>query len=890
MSKRRYSQNHRYAIPYTGEEVYFHWVNKDQYYIKTDESLRNYQWKSLTGVFVRFRADVVDTEKDNVQGAQRFFIPKFENTKWNSIRRFLTIPFDYRPLTNDEKKKYTGSNKQKKIINASLKEINEHITDEDVISALSSLRNPNAIGESETHLEYHLRQYTRRNTSDFFIHKNLEKFLSNELDFYLKNEVLNIEIIERAGISSMERWFNLINLIKSIGTQIIQFLAQIEEFQKMLWEKKKFVIETNYCIAIHRIPLEFHEEIVNNEEQWKEWASLSLLGDAFDGLTQSGSYDDRSNFIKQNDSLMLDTIHFNENFVDRLLASFDDIDVEIVGLLVHGDNWQAPRLLQTRYHNALRCVHIDPPYNTATGGFLYKNNYQHSSWLSMMHDRIDVAIPMINSEGAFLCHIDEHEQERLHALFSKMRIPDGGTIIWDKKNPILRGKITARHEYILWRTWDASEIRMPSPNRMEIMKTATYLLNKHGENNDECRKDFHNWVKAQNHFSGGEKAYSYIDDDGRVYQSVYMGAPVPMNDRKFHIPLIHPITNKPCPVPPNGWSRSPETINNLLDENRIIFGADEKVQPRKKEFIDPKQPMQSVIQDGKRGLNDLRSLGGLDFPYCHPVSLYETLLDGATSQSESLVMDHFAGSGTTAHAVINLNRRDQVKRKFILVEVGEQFDTVLLPRIKKVAFSSEWKKGIPYGHTEKDRSLRIVKYMRLESYEDALDSIEFDSQDTSKLENTIEDYTLKYMLKWETKDCETFLNPVKLMTPFDYQLNLYVNGENLNWKVDMAETFNYLLGMKVRTRQVHMDENRRYLIFQGETREHPNRITVIIWRNTVDWKEIDLERDKKFVSEKKIIEEADVIYVNGMSSIVGAKPIEPIFKDKMFANVSKSPQ
>ena len=221
-----------------------------------------------------------------------------------------------------------------------------------------------------------------------------------------------------------------------------------------------------------------------------------------------------------------------------------------------------------------------------------------------------------------------------------------------------------------------------------------------------------------------------------------------------------------------------------------------------------------------------------------------------------------------------------------LVEVGEQFDTVLLPRIKKVVFSSEWKKGKPHSPAELDTSVRIIKYMRLESYEDALDSIEFEQKNTSKLESIIEDYTLKYMLKWETKDCETFLNPTKLIAPFDYQLNAYVNGELSKRRVDIAETFNYLIGLKVQTRQVLMDDSRRYLVFRGETREHPNRITVIIWRNTVDWNETDLARDKKFVNKKKITQGADVIYVNGMSSILGGSPIEPVFKDRMFTVVS----
>ena len=100
-----------------------------------------------------------------------------------------------------------------------------------------------------------------------------------------------------------------------------------------------------------------------------------------------------------------------------------------------------------------------------------------------------------------------------------------------------------------------------------------------------------------------------------------------------------------------------------------------------------------------------------------------------------IVLDYFAGSGTTGHAVINLNREDGGERKFILVEMGEHFDTVLLPRIKKVIYAPEWKAGKPQRMATKEeaeRSPRIVKYIRLESYEDALDGIGFD-EDAGRL-------------------------------------------------------------------------------------------------------------------------------------------------------------
>ena len=890
ISKRRYSRNHRYAIPYNGEEVHLHWANSDQYYIKTDEHFHSYQWKSPTGVTVHFQVVAADVEQSNVKGERRFFVPRWADAKWESGSRTLAVPFDFRPLTANERAEYGRSNQQERIIATSPDQFPTHIKDPDALAVLTSERSRNADGEPLTHLEHHLRRYTRRNDSDFFIHKNLQEFLYRELDFYLKNEVLNLETLETAGEQAADGWFQLLRLIKAIGGQIIDFLAQIEGFQKMLWEKRKFITETNYCVAVRCIPAEFHAEIAANEAQWAEWRSLSVLGGEAANLVDSDTAaDKRMDCVKLRGTLMLDTAHFSETFTDRLLASIDDLDETTDGLLVHGDNWQAPRLLQGRYQDAVQCVHIDPPYNSATSGFLYKNSYQHSSWLAMMRDRVEAGIALMDPGGAFVCHIDEHEHERLHVLFSHIGIPDGGTIVWDKKNPMLgRKQIATQHEYALWRTWNQATVLMRSANVRAILDKAKLIIRSQGGVNDLSRERFRTWLRAQSEFSGGERAYKYLDDDGRVYRLAAMGAPEPRKDKKFHIPLIHPETNKPCPVPPNGWSRTPETLRKLMEKDGIIFGNDESVQPQRKVLLKKRQ-MPSVIRDAGRGKGDLDKLG-LVFPYCHPVSLYEELVGAAAAQIDAHVMDHFAGSGTTAHAVVNLNRADGGRRKFILVEVGEQFDAVLLPRLKKVAFSSVWKDAKPQemmADNEVQGSPRIIKYVRMESYEDALDSIEFDQRAGELgLEDKIEGYLLNYMLKWETKDSETLLNPSKLIAPFDYRLRVHANGDTVERRVDVAETFNYLLGLQVQTRRVYVDGDRRYLVFRGETREQLGRCAVVIWRNTIEWDEAELKRDREFVTENGITEGADTIYVNGMSSILGGKPIEPLFKARMFAGVS----
>ena len=881
ISKRRYSRSERYAIPYNGEEVHLHWANNDQYYIKSDEYFRNYDWKAPNKVAVHFRIKNADVEQNNLIGDRRFFIPLVAETTWDTAGDVIMIPFEYRPLSSQETKIYGSKNQQDKIIAEAIPNFNELMKgNARAMAALEGKHRRNG-NDSASHLEYHLRQYVRRNNSDFFIHKHLPAFLIRELDFYLKNEVLNLDNLVTAGQDITEGWFQQIRLTKAVGNQIIDFLAQIEGFQKMLWEKRKFITETQYCITMSNIHSAFYPDIVVNDTQWEEWEELF-------GLDIS---DRSSAFLESYPTLILDTRHFCQKFVDKLLSHFD-LDNMTDGLLVHGENWQALNLIQEKYIGQIKCIHIDPPYNTQTSGFLYKNDFQHSSWLTMMQNRILAAIPMLHESGAFLSHIDENEYEVLHLLFNKIGIPDGGTIIWDKKNPMLgRKKIATQHEYVLWRTWNESSVYIRPKNIRAILNKAESIVSKYETVNEKCRHEFRIWIKNKKGLTGGERAYNNIDSNGRVFQSVAMGAPEPRNDPKFHVPLTHPITMKECPVPSNGWSRTPETLQELIAKDEVLFGKDETVQPRKKVYLSAEtgRQLSSVIRNSSRGKNDVDKIG-LEFPYCHPLSLYEELFGAAASRSRDVVLDHFAGSGTTGHAIISLNQEDGGRRKFVLVEMGEHFETVLLPRIKKVTFTPEWKAGKPQHSDTKnkaERSPRIVKYIRLESYEDALDSIEFEqTSEQMELTEATNEYLLKYMLKWETKGSETLLNVAKLASPFSYRLRVHVNGEKQERAVDVAETFNYLLGLKVQKREVFADSGRRYLVYRGETRDRPGHRVVVIWRETEGWTDADFARDRDFVAQNSLSGNADAVYVNGDSAIPGAKPIEPVFKDRMFARVN----
>lgn len=280
ISKRRYSKRERYAIPYNGEEVYLYWANHDQYYVKTAEYFTDYAFTSPGGVNVHFKLKAADVEQNNVQGEKRFFLPWLAEIAWSEAARNLAIPFEYRPLTEQENIAYGQKNQQEAIIAKALEEIPKRLSSKIAglaLAALTAERHKTSDGEPVTFLEHHLRQYTRRNTSDFFIHKDLRGFLSRELDFFLKNEVLNLDEIEASGEDRSESWFQTMRLMKAIGARIIEFLNQIEEFQKMLWEKRKFITETGYCITVGSIDESFYAEIAACDSQWDEWKTLFHL-------------------------------------------------------------------------------------------------------------------------------------------------------------------------------------------------------------------------------------------------------------------------------------------------------------------------------------------------------------------------------------------------------------------------------------------------------------------------------------------------------------------------------------------------------------------------------------------------------------------------------------
>lgn len=232
-----------------------------------------------------------------------------------------------------------------------------------------------------------------------------------------------------------------------------------------------------------------------------------------------------------------------------------------------------------------------------------------------------------------------------------------------------------------------------------------------------------------------------------------------------------------------------------------------------------------------------------------------------------------------------MNRRDDGERKYVLCEMGQYFDTVLRPRLLKVIYSTEWKTGKP---VDRAGSTHILKYLRLESYEDALSNLRLRAdapgQGGLDLDALPEVYRLGYWLDVETCGSASLLDVEQLERPFDYVLSVHDGKAARTQSVDLAETYNYLIGLIVRQRRVLDRDGCRYLLYTGRTRAD-DAATAVLWRDIKGWKEADFAAERDWIASAAPFGEAVVIYVNGDSAIPGAQSLDPVFHARMFAPV-----
>ena len=901
ISQRRY-KGETYAIPYAGEEVMLHWANKDQYYTKSSESFSNYGFKLDDGRSVNFHLVAADTAKDNRKDNdkdRRFvlatpqtvtridddgeeyeenILPIEELTDIDG-NVALTIRFEYKAMPKNTKQDVL-------VINAANTVLGDEIVSNRWL-ALGS-RAPTEKNPQRTLLEKHLTDYTIKNTADYFIHKDLGGFLRRELDFYIKNEVMHLDDVQNAStFANIEKSLRMIQCLRVVALELISFLAQLEDFQKKLWLKKKFVVSSHYCITIDRVPEALYIEIAANEKQWVQWHQLGVWENKSVGTLED---------LKAAPYRMVDTSLFGKTFKAKLLQAIDDLDEQTDGLLIHSENFQALQLMQKRYREKIKCIYMDPPYNTEEdrkhGRFLYKDGFSSSSWMSLIAQTLDVQSELSSKQGVFFCSIDDNQKSNLTTLIkSKYGSANllADMIVLTGANQSGTGvKIQTNTENCISFCLDV--------NHVEIIHV------------DPVAEELRNLNDAPTPLSTREDmGYSiYYNKETKhcIPMMDYDKSKIPSNsEEEVYNNDLDLISQGYVPIRPgmrNGllhrWRWGLEGFKKRLDEVVVVDGKNGySVKFKQKGFNAPKNIMN--FSTGTTELNNLfNEFSG--FVYPKSTEFIKRLLSIGT-YSNSIVLDCFGGSGSTGHAVINLNRKDKSNRKYILVEQGDYFNIVLKPRIQKVVYSADWKEGKP---TAPETGIsHCFKVLKLESYEDTLNNLQLvrTNEQGVLLKNLSkqaqEDYLLHYMLDVESRG--SLLSVDDFNKPFDYEMNIATDsaGAYESKKIDLVETFNYLIGLKVK--QIDAQVERGYLTVIGTL---PNgESCLVLWRDcdVLDYEGVSKLCDRLAINPAD--SEFDVVYINGDHNIptvltqtadeggatrlLKLRQIEPEFLECMFS-------
>jgi len=228
-----------------------------------------------------------------------------------------------------------------------------------------------------------------------------------------------------------------------------------------------------------------------------------------------------------------------------------------------------------------------------------------------------------------------------------------------------------------------------------------------------------------------------------------------------------------------------------------------------------------------------------------------------------------------------LNKEDSGNRKCILIEQGDYTYTVIIPRIKKIAYTFDWKDGYPKD--DKMNGLGVFfKYQRLEQYEEALENIAFSKKEgEQQQELEFDEYIPKYFLQFETRESPTLVNTDAMVNPWNYRLNVWDGYTYDNSQaVDLIETFNYLIGLHIHKFQTKDFKGKRYQFVYGSNNH--NKLILVVWRDISKWQLSDFETDGMLLTAELQQWTYDQLYINGQAHIADYQPIEEVFKTKMM--------
>ena len=709
-----------YEQVYTNEQdVVLFWKTARLYYVKTD---RLFQSMTVEVDGFRFHFDVSQLEHKRANEKRELIYAYKERQQDGTI--VFTVHYS-------EKGRKTN-----------IDDIRRAIRD-----ALGLTCHTDAVPTEET-LQKAFRIFERQSEVDYFLCKDAKSFLREQFDLWMWQYLLG-----KPGEEPQTEWTETrlarLQALKRIAYRVIDYIAAFEDELVKIWNKPKFVLNSHYVITLDRIAaqpggMEMLERLwahPNMEAQLQEWRELGMVDEKFqkDHVWEHNLVDGKHLHPRYR-YLPIDTKHFPDLELP-IVALFDNLDEALDGWLIKSENYQALNTILPRFRGKVKAIYIDPPYNTGVDEFLYLDKFNHSSWLSMIENRLSIAKSLLSEDGVIFISIGDlkpqvGESYRLQMLASSIFPKRFGNLIWRKRSGIgsfSEKDMTENHEYILVYGKDASFLYHSILSDQK--------LSEFSESDDRGPYRWMGLLGPSQQTKERRPNLNYeVLVDPRSLQligfrySTESGEIVDLRDTSWSREQLGEMIVI-APPGKSTWLISRDQMwkhaqAGLIQVRPTLRGGYElriknylydsegalKGNVLKSLLSDNNIPV-GTNADASRELSALFPEADVEQIKPKPVSLIQLLLQVSSTQGD-LVMDFFAGSGTTAHAVVNLCRGDKGRRKYILVEMGEYFYKVVIPRIKKAVFSDKWKDG--KAQPDGKGISHFVKYYELEQFEDTL--------------------------------------------------------------------------------------------------------------------------------------------------------------------------
>jgi adenine specific DNA methylase Mod len=654
------------------EDVILFWKTRDLYYIKTDRIFKSLEVKiEESGKEYKFHFDASTLEYKKAN-EKREVIYELDEEKTTKEKIYFYVYYSGDSTETSEKKKRKTDIKE-------------------ILKALKKKE----IKITEDILEKAFKRFEQQSEVDYFIHKNAKAFLTEQLKLYIYNY-----LFKEKQEWTKER-LDQIYKFQEIAELIIDFVSKFEDELVKIWNKPRFVFNSNYVITFDRIVkqnkekgFEIIEKIINHKnfkKQVEEWKELGIIDENFDKSKIILNSLIGKELNKKYQFLPIDTKYFKDLEIE-ILSLFDDLDNQLDGWLIKSENCQALNTILPKFREKVQTIYIDPPFNKEQDAdYLYNVKYKDSTWITLLENRLKLARDLLKDTGSIFVRCDYNGNMYVRLLMNE-----------------IFGEENFRNEIILRKT--------------------AYLAKREVNNLEQETESLINYCKNQDKVSFKriwiERKPQWVLMQEKPNRG-QTGKPIVIEGQVFN--------------PREGycWARGNEVANRMYKEGRL------KIQEGKLYILlDKKAP-------GTNWTDIVGYTSNWKFPTENSEILLKRVIE-STSNEGDLVMDFFLGSGTTTATAHKL------KRKWIGIEMGEHFYTIVLPRMKKVLAYD--KSGISKEKDVKEKYNEnnaggFFKYYELEQYEEILRKAKY-LEPKEKEQKTLFDEDFNYLFSADPKMLE----------------------------------------------------------------------------------------------------------------------------------------